>query len=1767
MAEENTGMSPGIATDVIVEFDKSIRNIQAFGEQMSQLDARFGALDQRIDNMRNSLSSLSAQTSKASGRDLRKQIEQELNNIVAANGVVLSNIGSAPLKVKQETVRNLFRRVDAELNRAILRQIGNINVQIDPSFNTGAIPIGKDEFEQLNREIARLVKTQTKNLVDSIRKNGANLMSDEDIRGLQMNIGRGTVNSILGSIKEQLKPILMNPNVADVQLNFTKTDMNALLRKVKAQIKEALDIDLEGALGDKGNAGINRELAQTARKVDNIVEDYVKEVRRGITNINPASVEVPIKSLSKRLRRYVAQDMDVTEQQLERQLRTMDVGSAHGYELRRQFSSLERTINSKMTSGTSKMVTQLRQSVRAVEMEPSSSLKHYLIHELNKLNNEIVKKVRQQIDEQFRHMKAEIATVNTAPKSINRGGRIRSMADGYGRASGGRQVNQTVINNNYGERKPAYANTNAVNDPYARRDNYMNSFGIQGAVVNTLRHILAGGIVGAPMMAAYQAVDTFRGTQLEQLKIYQNYMMKDQYQTTDEDGNTVPDFSKVAQEVEKLVPTIKDMAGFYAVDYGEMSQVASVASRMTSSKEEANAFMDYSSMIYRLDNEGDLVETIAPGMEAIMGQFDRSVWEMDDVVKAFGVATNVSKATTDELMKVMQRGGSTFNSSNIDIDEATMLAASALQSTGLTGQNIGNMFRTFNTRLGMPSVQSKLQEYGIDVYEEDEYGRRMRRSGMDIYTDLGNMVASNRVGDEALDEILQASAGGYQIGKVRAFIESVNDLDVENEHGLNVHDMIENARGYNMDTMQTMLSNSMNSDIMRIDRAGTEMNVALTSIVESLSPTIADLADGVTNLSKWIQENSDITAQLVGVLGNTLVGAAAFYGGKKAMEYGGYQGHLSRVETYDNLWGGKGLSGRERQGTMEGMTGILGQRSNLLNGSTESKRFVEQALGNSVLAPYVQELASMDEKRKREINDYVQSTRGRNGSATDLADFFSIMDESRDFTRRPRMTADEMHRNSAFNARQLVNNKAMSNVFEGAFSESLVNTMSDRNQFLSFNSDQGNRKFTRSWARMGDTERNDFSRYLSDNYSGSTKTIKDMQELQQAFNGFNEEQSRMREEVRRQDPHFVGLNDNINNITNSMNKSNKAGDRYLNFLDRLGQKGRAALPTLLNIGKSIGRMGAQMMAFQLIGDTISGNASNIALNQTQQELRDRRTEMDAGQMYLDINRGGLNGENIWRSLTLGYNSVADWFQGGNQKVGVGDSLDFKNGFESWLQSEYGTRDFAKVEQEQGVSGEDLMAEYFGATGQEDELKELEKQDFMDEYREMTVDQAMKDQWRREAIAEREQANLEKWEKGEDMVMSVSDTIELLQSQLEDLRLDNSMELIEAQLNGVKSNSVELIRIRKQQIEEEQEVYERQIELSNKNIEDLRNQLDELESVGNKYTTDEEGNQVLTDEYRDTEDRLNKEQLRLDEVEKEFGEGYMNNELELAKLSFQEVKMPIDKFLEESSHNRQMSDLYANLGNAENSSSLYQERIMNAQQELNSMKQALSDYQAIDPELDVDGELKTVMRNLEQSILQQTIELKNLRLSKILSYREDLDEFNDNQDIDMLRKRVSMGGLDSNDPALQGFRISQLNKERNELEGHIANLRAALQNPNATADEQAKIQAEIRELTKQSLNAQLGIYQELKNSSGTFNLPEGVTVMSQYDYMAGQGTHSNMTFQSGDTYVSITLPNITDKSSSQQMADAGQQIGQGIAQGRINSYRSQLNASPYNYRTL
>jgi hypothetical protein len=116
--------------------------------------------------------------------------------------------------------------------------------------------------------------------------------------------------------------------------------------------------------------------------------------------------------------------------------------------------------------------------------------------------------------------------------------------------------------------------------------------------------------------------------------------------------------------------------------------------------------------------------------------------------------------------------------------------------------------------------------------------------------------------------------------------------------------------------------------------------------------------------------------------------------------------------------------------------------------------------------------------------------------------------------------------------------------------------------------------------------------------------------------------------------------------------------------------------------------------------------------------------------------------------------------------------------------------------------------------------------------------------------------------------------------------------------------------------------------------------------------------------------------------------------------------------------------------------------------------------------------------------------------------------------------------------------------------------------NPGAEEAKVIQQQIRDLTKQSLQAQLGIWDEVKQQSGTFNLPDGIRPMSYYQHITRNSSSSAYTVQGGDVSVQVILPNVTDKTNEAQLYQIGRSLGRGFGDGTNGGLRLQQLGNPF-----
>ncbi|MCY8368991.1 hypothetical protein MOD02_21045 [Bacillus spizizenii] len=296
---------------------------------------------------------------------------------------------------------------------------------------------------------------------------------------------------------------------------------------------------------------------------------------------------------------------------------------------------------------------------------------------------------------------------------------------------------------------------------------------------------------------------------------------------------------------------------------------------------------------------------------------------------------------------------------------------------------------------------------------------------------------------------------------------------------------------------------------------------------------------------------------------------------------------------------------------------------------------------------------------------------------------------------------------------------------------------------------------------------------------------------------------------------------------------------------------------------------------------------------------------------------------------------------------------------------------------------------------------------------------------------------------------------------------------------------------------------------------------------------------------------------------------------MKELALEEQRTKVDGYLtimqnnvSRSSAQKQYMDTLNSISMNTDTPQFYDAQIGNNQSLISSLQSELSNLEAQNM-ADPDNKLGDAMQSLRQQIASAQLEVKNLRLQRLQAWKNPFNNSMDDMEIKYMQERVNLGPGVSDDSFLaRDLRIRELQERKSLVDKTLAQRRADLGNYSKGSSEYEQVMKDIRDLTKQSLQAQLGIHQELKSQmGGTFNLPDGVSAMSQYDYMARKGSHSNFTVQSGDMYVNITLPNVTDKTGSKQLSDLGRSLGRGLADGRSQALRTQLNSGPLGYRSF
>jgi len=387
--------------------------------------------------------------------------------------------------------------------------------------------------------------------------------------------------------------------------------------------------------------------------------------------------------------------------------------------------------------------------------------------------------------------------------------------------------------------------------------------------------------------------------------------------------------------------------------------------------------------------------------------------------------------------------------------------------------------------------------------------------------------------------------------------------------------------------------------------------------------------------------------------------------------------------------------------------------------------------------------------------------------------------------------------------------------------------------------------------------------------------------------------------------------------------------------------------------------------------------------------------------------------------------------------------------------------------------------------------------------------------------------------------------ERLQENLSNISTTSSIDTLSALINGVRTDSEEYMALRK------------------KSIDDMRKIADDELAIIDQYITkaQEAINRVPAGTDQHAEAVKYKEDLEKtrNEIANQVDSVILPNQLELINEEFQNNVKKVNRGLRNIDLLAESKELAAAYSMDTNSGEYYAIMETINQNKIASMTAELQNLKNISATGDHSEELALTINELQNSIAAEKLKGKENKLRSIGIARQEISDNSSERENNMLAVMVNKGITDDSSPLIRNMRIANQKAEVKDINEAIQELQAKL--PTAGAEETTVINREIRDLQKQALQTQLGILDEMKSSVGTFNLPEGVTAMSRYEYMTRQGTHSTTTVGMGDVTVNITLPNVTNSATPEHLKTIGEGIGAGISRGSIGNLRNQLSGNP------
>ncbi|WP_235322382.1 hypothetical protein [Paenibacillus polymyxa] len=600
--------------------------------------------------------------------------------------------------------------------------------------------------------------------------------------------------------------------------------------------------------------------------------------------------------------------------------------------------------------------------------------------------------------------------------------------------------------------------------------------------------------------------------------------------------------------------------------------------------------------------------------------------------------------------------------------------------------------------------------------------------------------------------------------------------------------------------------------------------------------------------------------------------------------------------------------------------------------------------------------------------------------------------------------------------------------------------------------------------------------------------------------------------------------------------------------------------TLLQVGSKAGLIGlaagAAGAVAQVVGDIALDEGQKSIEEITQSDEEKKNAAADARDKNLaDFTKSfkADNSGNFMVKLVSEYNQTEASLRNGVRSLfglepkhmGQGQADDFYDSMVTYYQKKDSTirnrDDMNRYLEKNGISTEDAVKEWSEKSGYAKKTEKEREEIFIKNYEK----KLQEEEKQKKLVKKAQKAYDEKYNKGETDSLDTDKITTQVNEKLNKVQSGHNLEILKAEMAGVRTDSTEYINLRKRQNQELKDVLNEQLKIMDRSIRNLKESMNKLDPN--------------SDEWKEKKEDLDERREARQKMGNQFEETALQSDVDTKRMAFQSSLSGINNQLARVDSSSQGKGLVAALG-MDRESKVYLDKMSEiTRSRSRQLQEQLTILRSTPASGDDAVRLQQEIMNLQNNISSNNLQLKELFLSKIGIERRQLEVHSSDRNNAYLAERVKRGGAEEDSPAMRTLRVSNMKQEVYEMNALISKYKKDLNGKEP--ETQRKIQEQIRELTNQSLQTQLGILDEMKSSAGTFNMPEGVTAMTRYEYLTRGNTHQSYTIGSGDVVVNVTLPNVTNGVSPSQLETIGNGLGRGLAYGKAGSLRDQLLMNP------